>query len=372
MIVHSRLGVRLSIFLLRALHLSPNNIFSDVVVLAQVEESPDLRCPLRTKTLGENVISQAWDITLALFDNDKRKNGNIGTDNAATDRFALALARTTGTVTRVTVGEEKANTVRQENALLHRKALLVVATGNAENITLPLVTNRVGRDLLRDLLVIEDTAVKGALEHVESPHPASFHTIVSHRRGRWSFEPPWRGLGSGVRGELGTVMDLGLTSDVKLHDESDRREQRSSEIKKRQLYVGVADLEEKRLCLAPSTAAATSRLFLVGGRGRAPAQIWKYLQIRVLIFSSENESSLGISASKLPVSVFSNHRRSRCAHLKKPLSRPLPENTLLVSFELLILPTPTNLPHRIHHGSYARSRQGHLWVAYLDYEVQEI
>ena len=53
---YARLGVRLSIFLLGRLDLSANDVFPDIVLLAQVEEFPDLGGTLRSEPLGENVI----------------------------------------------------------------------------------------------------------------------------------------------------------------------------------------------------------------------------------------------------------------------------------------------------------------------------
>lgn len=80
-----RLGVRLSIGLLRALHFSPNNILPNIVFLAQVEEFPDLRCSFGTQPLGQNDISQPWDLLISLLHDNERKNGNVGADDAATD-----------------------------------------------------------------------------------------------------------------------------------------------------------------------------------------------------------------------------------------------------------------------------------------------
>lgn len=57
------------------------------------------------------------------------------------------------------VREEEADTVGDKDTLLHGETLLVISAGDAEDIALPLVTKGVGGDLLRDLLVVEDTAV---------------------------------------------------------------------------------------------------------------------------------------------------------------------------------------------------------------------
>ena len=155
----SRLGVWLSVLLLRALHLPTNNVLPDIVFLGQVEELPDLRCSLGTETLGQDVVGQSRDVAVALLDDDERQDGDIGTNNAAADGFALALTGAADAVARVTIGEEQSDTVGNEDTLLHWETLLVVSAGNTEDVALPFVSERVTRNLLRDLLLVEDTAM---------------------------------------------------------------------------------------------------------------------------------------------------------------------------------------------------------------------
>lgn len=153
-----RLGVRLRILLLGALDLPANNVLPDVVLLGEVEELADLSRTLGAKALGEDGVGQAGDLVVALLDDYEGEDGNIGTDDAATDGLALALTGAAGAVARVAVGEEEADTVGHEDTLLHRETLLVVTAGDTEDVALPLVAERVPRDFLRDLLLVEDTA----------------------------------------------------------------------------------------------------------------------------------------------------------------------------------------------------------------------
>ena len=155
---NSRLGVRLGIFLLRARYLPSDDILSYIVLLAQVEELPDLGCTLRTKALREDVVGQSWDVTITLLDDDKREYCNIGTDDAATDRLALALTGATSTVARVPIGEEQTNTVGKQDTLLHGKPLLVVSTRYTKDVTFEFITQSVGLDFLSDFLLIKDAA----------------------------------------------------------------------------------------------------------------------------------------------------------------------------------------------------------------------
>jgi hypothetical protein len=160
--LNSRFGVWLSVLLLLTGDFSSNNEFPDIVFLAQVEELSDLRGPLWSEPLWEDVLGESGNALLALLDNDEGKDGNIGTDDAATDTLAFALAGTTNAIARVTVSEEQAYTVGQQDTLLHREALLVVSTSDTEDVSLPLVAERVTWDLLRHALFVEMAAVTGA------------------------------------------------------------------------------------------------------------------------------------------------------------------------------------------------------------------
>lgn len=143
-----RLGVGLGLGVLLGLDLTANDVLADIVLLGQVEESANLGGTLGTKTLGEDDIGQSGDVLLALLDDNEGEDGDIGGDDAATDGLALALTGAAGAVARVAVGEEKADTVGNEDTLLHGETLLVVSTGDTEDVALPLVAQRVARDFL--------------------------------------------------------------------------------------------------------------------------------------------------------------------------------------------------------------------------------
>lgn len=151
-----RIGLR--ILLLLALHLPAHDVLPDVVLLGQVEELPDLRRTLGAKTLRQDVLCEAGDLALALLDNDKGKDGDVGADDATAHGFALALTSAAGSVARMAVSEQEADTVGDKDTLLHGETLLIVAAGDTEDVALPLVAEQVSGDFLCDLLVIEDTA----------------------------------------------------------------------------------------------------------------------------------------------------------------------------------------------------------------------
>lgn len=156
---YERLGVGFSTLLLLADDLTADNVFPDVVLLGQVEEPPDLGGTLGAETFGEDGVSKTGDLRLALLDDDKGKDSDIGSNDAATDRLAAALTGASGAVAGVAVGEEELDTVGEEDTLLHGETLLVVSTGDTEDVPLPLISEGIARDLLGDLLVVDETAV---------------------------------------------------------------------------------------------------------------------------------------------------------------------------------------------------------------------
>lgn len=213
-----RLGVRLSIRVLLALNLPANNVFPDIVLLAQVEELPDLGCPLGTETLGKDVIGESWDFTLTLLDDNEGEDGNIGANDAATDGLAPAFTGAADAIAGVAVGEQEADTVGEENTLLHRETLLVVSTSDTEDVAFPFVTERVAGNFLGDLLVVEDAARKfNNSDDIFLELEGTYNRLSSSTS--MSFWAPVAGSTLQVNIEFKDMVLL-LTSNVELHSET--------------------------------------------------------------------------------------------------------------------------------------------------------
>jgi hypothetical protein len=137
-------------------------VISYIVILAEAEESSDLGGALGAKTLGVNDVGEAGDVVVALLDDGESEDRQIHASDAATDGLSLALTSTAGSVAGVALGEEESDTEGLEDTLLHRETLLVVATSDAEDVTLELVAEVVTRDLSAHLL--RETCQQSALE----------------------------------------------------------------------------------------------------------------------------------------------------------------------------------------------------------------
>lgn len=70
------------------------------------------------------------------LDNDQVQNTEIGIDDAAADRLALALASPAGTVAGVSLAKQQAHATVGQHTLLHGETLLVVASADAHHVSL--------------------------------------------------------------------------------------------------------------------------------------------------------------------------------------------------------------------------------------------
>lgn len=68
----------------------------------------------------------------------------------------------------MSLGEQEAHTVVQEDSLHHGETLLVVTAGNLQHVSLELITERISNNLLGNALVIENTelALVSNLNHL--------------------------------------------------------------------------------------------------------------------------------------------------------------------------------------------------------------
>lgn len=132
-------------------------MITNIIILGQTKESPDLSCPLGTQPVGEVLIGQAWEIIVTLLDNDEGQHSKIIANDTSPNRLPLPLTSTPWSVAGVALGQQKPDTSGVHNTLLHWETLLVVASGNFENISLELITNAVAWHFLPHALVLEDS-----------------------------------------------------------------------------------------------------------------------------------------------------------------------------------------------------------------------
>jgi hypothetical protein len=150
------LGVRL-LALTLGLDLTSNDVLADIVILAEGEESANLGGALGTKALGVDDVGNTGDVVVSLLDDGESEDGQVHADDAATDGLSLALTGAAGTVAGVAVGQQKSDTGRVHDTLLHGETLLVVSTGDAEDVALELIAEVVAGDFSAHALLHEVT-----------------------------------------------------------------------------------------------------------------------------------------------------------------------------------------------------------------------
>ena len=117
-----------------------------IIFLGEREELPNLGGTLGTQSLGVDDIGDTRDVLVALLDNAESQNGEIHSDDATTNRFTLALTGAAGSVAGVAFGEEETDTGWMHDSLLHWETLLVVATGDLEDVAFEFIANGITRD----------------------------------------------------------------------------------------------------------------------------------------------------------------------------------------------------------------------------------
>src|SRR5690348_10967416 len=123
------------------------------------EELADVVGTLGSEALGDGGVGKTGKVLLTLLDDGDGEDRHVGGDDASADGLALALTGAAGAVARVTLGQQEADTGGEEDSLLHGETLLVVTSGDAEDVTLELVTERVDGNLSGDALVVKDATM---------------------------------------------------------------------------------------------------------------------------------------------------------------------------------------------------------------------
>ena len=112
---------------------------------------------LRTQSLWGGGVGQTLNVGLTLLDDGKGNDRQVLVDNAASHGLSLSLTRSSWSVTRVALRQQQSHSGWVQHTLLHGETLLVVTTGDLENVALELVANALTFNLLAHTLVIEST-----------------------------------------------------------------------------------------------------------------------------------------------------------------------------------------------------------------------
>lgn len=136
---------------------SSDNEVTDIILLGQTEELSDVVSSLWTQSLWNRVVGDTFNFFVTLLGDDQRQDSQIWANNGTSDGLSLSLTVTSWSVTGVTVSQQQLNSGWQQDTLLHWETLLVVTTGDLEDVALELVANGFTVNFLTNTLVVEDT-----------------------------------------------------------------------------------------------------------------------------------------------------------------------------------------------------------------------
>jgi len=149
------LGCLADLYSLLISEFTSNDIVAYIISLGKVEKFADVVSTLGTKTTGDRVVSESRDLRISHLGNNKIENGNVLSYNASTNGLALTITATALTVTLVSLLHEKTDTSVGENTLTHGESLLVVSSGDTEDVTCVLLSEGGSINLLRHALLVK-------------------------------------------------------------------------------------------------------------------------------------------------------------------------------------------------------------------------
>ena len=90
------------------------------------------------------------------LDDGEGNDGKIGSDDATSDGLSLSFTSSSGSVALVASLHEESDSSLDKDTLLHGETVLIVTTGNFEDVSLEFVTKNVTFDFLTHSSSVED------------------------------------------------------------------------------------------------------------------------------------------------------------------------------------------------------------------------
>jgi len=113
-----------------------DDVLAHIVFLGEAEQLADLGGTLRSQTASGGLVGEAGDVSVTLLDDGELHDGEVMVGDGTANGLALAGARAALTEGLHALLEEQADAVGGEDTLHHGETLLVIATGDAEDVTL--------------------------------------------------------------------------------------------------------------------------------------------------------------------------------------------------------------------------------------------
>jgi len=128
--------------------LSSDNESSDIIILGKSEEFSDSGGSLGSESLGELGVSETSNGLFTDLDNSEGNDGKISTYDASSNGLSLSFTGSSGSVALVASLHEDSDSSLDEDTLLHGETVLIVTSGNFEDVTLEFITEGIAFDFL--------------------------------------------------------------------------------------------------------------------------------------------------------------------------------------------------------------------------------
>jgi len=124
------------------------NESSWIVGLLEIEQFTNSGGSLGTSSSWFLIIGQTFDFSFTLLDNCKSQNGEIVSDDAASDGLSLSFTGSSWSEAAVSLFHEDSGSASDEDTLFHGESVLIVSSGNFEQVALEFVTKFISSDFL--------------------------------------------------------------------------------------------------------------------------------------------------------------------------------------------------------------------------------
>lgn len=148
----------LVVSLVTALDLALGNVLANVVLLfVKAENSGNLVLSLLEETVGDLLVGAALDLLIALLHDFEGNDSEVWASDATADGPSSSVASSLGVEQRALFLEEDACSAVLHDTLLHGETLLVVSSGNFENVAFVVLAHDITINFLSHSLFEEWT-----------------------------------------------------------------------------------------------------------------------------------------------------------------------------------------------------------------------
>jgi hypothetical protein len=100
-------------------------------------------------------VSSTFNEGITLLNDSESKSGNIGANDAASDRLLLSFTRSSGSVGGVSSRHKESGSALEKDTLFHCEAVLIVSSSDFKDISFPAFAKDISVDFLSYLLTVE-------------------------------------------------------------------------------------------------------------------------------------------------------------------------------------------------------------------------